>query len=146
MAGQLFRGASEAPSLESPCRFLLEYRVLFRSAGSSLPAFQDSFSVLHPSSLVGHLLSGAAFLLSLVSFVFLSVNFCLFVSLTEFISCRSSWSEFQLGALCSSFPYFSTFYSFVPKCQLWSSVPEASISCDAFSDSFPGALVSLTAC
>lgn len=58
-----------------------------------------------PSSLVGHLLSEAALLLSLVSFVFLSVNFRLFVSLMEFNSCCSSLSEFQLGAVSSSLPF-----------------------------------------
>lgn len=47
-AWQLFSRASEAPSLESLCRLLLEDRMLFWSVGSCFPAFQDSPSVLHP--------------------------------------------------------------------------------------------------
>ena len=93
-----------------------------------------------PSSLVGHLLSEAALLLSLVSFVFLSVNFRLFGLLdgVYFLLVRiSAWSGvfspllFHILFICSKMP-------------VWSSVLEASISSDAVSVSSPGALLLLS--
>ena len=115
--------------------------LIFRFVSSCVSG--QSLCPSRPSSLGGHLLSEAALLLSLVSFISLSVNFRLFglldgVCFLLFLLVRiSAWSGvfspllFPILFICSKMP-------------VWSSVLEASISSDAVSDSSPGALVLLS--